>query len=69
MTTAILKLPSVIARTGLSRSSIYKRVSEGTFPQPISLGIRSVGWVEAEIEEYLVRQIAISRQEAEIVFD
>ena len=69
MNTAILKLPSVVTRTGLSRSSIYKKISEGAFPAPISLGSRSVGWVESEIEDYLLKQIAISRQESDVIFD
>ncbi|MGC2222145.1 MAG: AlpA family phage regulatory protein, partial [Methylocella sp.] len=34
----ILRLPAVKTRTGLSRSTIYLRVSQGTFPRPVSLG-------------------------------
>ena len=64
MVTAILRLPTVKARTGLSRSTIYLRVSEGTFPKPISLGGRAVGWVEAEITEWLNHQIEASRKAA-----
>jgi len=64
MATSILRLPAVKARTGLSRSTIYLRVAEGTFPKPVSLGGRAVGWVEAEIQEWLERQIAASRKAA-----
>jgi len=64
MDTAILRLPAVLARTGLSRSTIYLRISEGNFPKPISLGGRAVGWVEAEINAWLNRQIEHSRQAA-----
>lgn len=35
--------------TGLSRSTIYLRISEGLFPPPVSLGVRMVGWPESEI--------------------
>ena len=42
----ILRLPTVKARTGLSRSTIYHRVSCGTFPTPVPLGGRAVGWIE-----------------------
>ncbi len=45
----ILRLPTVKARTGLSRSTIYLRVSRGTFPAPVPLGGRVVGWIEAEV--------------------
>ncbi len=62
MTHTILRLPAVKARTGLSRSTIYLRVSQGTFPKPVSLGARAVGWVEAEIQEWLQRQIETSRK-------
>lgn len=61
MTTAILRLPTVKARTGLSRSTIYLRISEGRFPKPVSLGGRAVGWVEEEITDWLNQQIANSR--------
>lgn len=61
MATNILRLPDVKSRTGLSRSTIYLRISEGQFPRPISLGSRAVGWVEAEIDEWLDEQIHASR--------
>ena len=62
MATAILRLPIVKARTGLSRSTIYQRVSAGTFPKPVNLGARAVGWLESEIDEYLAALIERSRK-------
>ena len=62
LTPRILRLPLVRERTGLSRSSIYVRISEGRFPKPISLGERAVGWLESEITEWLNRRIEASRQ-------
>ena len=41
----MLRFPTVKARTGLSRSTIYLRISRGTFPAPVSLGGRAVGWI------------------------
>ncbi|MAA75048.1 MAG: AlpA family transcriptional regulator [Salinisphaeraceae bacterium] len=61
MTTAIIRLPEVKARTGLSRSTIYLRIQQGQFPQPISLGGRAVGWVESELEQWLTARIESSR--------
>lgn len=58
---AILRLKSVQARTGLSRSSIYQRISDGSFPAPIKLGARSVGWVESDINNFIGDRIAQSR--------
>ena len=61
MQTTILRLPAVKDRTGLSRSTIYLRISEGNFPKPVSLGGRAVGWIEEEIEKWLEQQIELSR--------
>ena len=61
MAESILRLPAVKARTGLSRSTIYLRVSGSDFPKPVSLGGRAVGWVESEIDEWIGRQIEASR--------
>lgn len=61
MTHTILRLPAVKARTGLSRSTIYLRVSRGTFPEPVRLGGRAVGWLEAEIQGWLQRRIDATR--------
>ena len=62
MAHTILRLPAVKASTGLSRSTIYLRISEGTFPQPVSLGGRAVGWLEAEIQDWLQQCVASSRK-------
>lgn len=64
MQQAILRLPAVKARIGLSRSSIYLMVSRGLFPRPIPLGARAIGWVESEIEEWLSAQIERGRRAA-----
>ena len=53
MTSNILRLSAVKIRTGLSRSTIYLRISDGKFPAPIPLGGRAVGWLESEINEWL----------------
>lgn len=64
MVTTILRLPTVKARTGLSRSTIYLRVAEGNFPAPVSLGGRAVGWVESEVNDWLAKRIEASRKAA-----
>ena len=57
MAQKILRLPDVKARTGLSRSTIYLRLAEGSFPRPVSLGARSIGFVEAEIDAWVDERI------------
>jgi prophage regulatory protein len=61
MTHAILRLPAVKKRTGLARSTLYLRISQGAFPKQISLGGRTIGWLESEIEAWLAKQVEISR--------
>ena len=58
----ILRRKQVEARIGLSRSTIYERIKAGTFPEPISLGAKSVGWVESEVDAWLSSQIEKSRK-------
>ena len=60
-TTRILRLPNVKTRTGLSRSTIYAMIKSESFPKYISLGARSVGWLESEVEAWIESRIKISR--------
>ncbi len=55
---AILRRREVEACTGLSCSTIYDGIKAGTFPAPIQLGPKSVGWVEAEIVAWLAARVA-----------
>lgn len=61
MANAVLRLPLVKTRTGLSRSTIYLRIAEGSFPKPVSLGARAVGWLESDIEQWLNSRVEESR--------
>lgn len=54
----IIKLKEVMECTGLGRSSIYKQISDGTFPKNVSLGYRAVGWVDSEVDEWILEKIA-----------
>ena len=58
----IIKRPEVEVITGLSRSSIYAKMENGTFPKGIKLSERSVGWLEHEIQEWLKNRISATRQ-------
>ena len=55
----ILRLKKVMEKTGLSRSTIYNYIKDKTFPKPISLGIRAVGWLESDIDEWIQSRIAM----------
>lgn len=59
----ILRLPEVIGRVGLRRASIYLHISKGSFPKPISLGARAVGWLESDIDGWIAARIEVTRRQ------
>ena len=61
MTHKILRLDNVKSKTGLSRSTIYRLIDEGHFPHQINLGLRAVGWLESEVDNWLDEKISSSR--------
>ena len=67
----ILRRKQLEARIGLSRSTIYAKLRmnpkrpadyDPTFPKPVAVGAKAVGWIEAEVDEWLIAQIAKSRK-------
>lgn len=52
------RLPQVKARTGLSRSEIYRRIALGEFPAPIKLGLRASAWSKHEVDAWIAQRIA-----------
>ncbi len=57
MTIRILRRPEVEKLVGLSRSTIYSRLEQGTFPKPVPLGGRLVGWVEQDVQNWIQERI------------
>jgi prophage regulatory protein len=49
----ILRLNAVLDRTGLSRSTLYRKIETGTFPRNVRIGVRCVGWRESAINAWL----------------
>jgi prophage regulatory protein len=60
----ILRRPVVEGITGLRRSTIYAAIAAGTFPKPIHIGARAVGWLENDIDQWLTQRVAESRSSA-----
>ena len=56
--TALIRRHEVERLTGLSRSRIYELMKRGFFPKPVSLGVKSVAWLEIEIREWIADRIA-----------
>jgi prophage regulatory protein len=63
MTYSIDRLPKVVSNTGLSRSAIYARIADGSFPRQINLGGRAVGWLASDIQAWIKSRLADSRIE------
>ena len=62
----LLRLPAVLATTGMARSTLYKAIQDGQFPPQISIGARAVGWLEADIQAWVGGRVAISRTAAHL---
>lgn len=49
----VLRMPQVRELTGLPRSTLYLYVKRSQFPKPVKLGVRTVGWIKEEVEQWL----------------
>lgn len=58
MVQTLLRLPTVKAETGASRSTIYLRIQQGLWPKPVKLGPRSVAWPASEVAALNAARIA-----------
>jgi prophage regulatory protein len=65
----ILRLPEVMKRVGICRASIYQHIAAGSFPKQISLGARSVGWLEHEIDAWLAAKIQVRGKGTKLLTD
>ena len=57
----VLRLPQVCEVTGLRRSMIYQLEAEQQFPRRIKIGVRAVGWIQGEVQQWVVQRIERSR--------
>jgi prophage regulatory protein len=49
----IIRLKTVINRSGLSRSTVYRKINEGTFPPRVKVSLNGVGWRESELNRWI----------------
>lgn len=52
----LIKLRQVMAKTTLSKSTIYRLIKSSDFPQPKKLSVRAVAWLEEEIDEWIAER-------------
>ena len=53
MKLALERMNEVTKRTGLARATIYRRIGEGTFPQPVKLGTRAIAWRSSDVDAWI----------------
>lgn len=49
----IIRLPTVLDRTGLSRSTMYRKIADGTFPRQVSISTHGTGWHESAVDRWI----------------
>lgn len=49
----IIRLPEVMQKTGASKANIYRWIKKNNFPKPLKIGLRSVGWLDQEINGWI----------------
>jgi prophage regulatory protein len=54
----IIRLKTVLARTGLSRSTIYRKIAERTFPAQIKISVNGSGWHESDINRWIADPVS-----------
>ncbi|MDE2339734.1 MAG: AlpA family transcriptional regulator [Alphaproteobacteria bacterium] len=58
----IVRIKTVLNRTGLSRSTLYRKIGEGTFPRQVKISISGAGWRESEINRWVADPVGFSNQ-------
>jgi prophage regulatory protein len=51
--TRLIRLPEVMGRVGMKRSTIYRKMEEGSFPRSRSISAKCAVWVEAEVQDWI----------------
>jgi prophage regulatory protein len=61
----ILRLKAVLELTGLSRSTLYRKIEHGTFPRQVRISERCIGWRESDLERWLKNPMCMTRSGSE----
>jgi prophage regulatory protein len=59
-----LRLPDVIAATGLAKATVYRMAQKGEFPSPIKLSVRTSAWIKSDVDAWCDRRLASQPHEA-----
>lgn len=61
----IIRLKTVLERTGLSRSTLYRKIADGTFPRQVSISIHGAGWYESAVQRWIANPTAYRAKSVE----
>lgn len=61
-TDRIVRLKTVLARTGLSRSTLYRKIADGSFPAQIKISVHGAGWRESSINAWIEDPVGFGRK-------
>jgi prophage regulatory protein len=64
-TDRIIRLRTVLDRTGLSRSTVYRKIAEGTFPRQVRISVHGAGWRESAINRWIADPVSYTDESAE----
>nr|WP_218625048.1 AlpA family phage regulatory protein [Sphingomonas sp. dw_22] len=61
----IIRLKTVLTRTGLSRSTLYRKIGEGTFPRQVPISVHGTGWHESAVDRWIADPMSYREDRAE----
>lgn len=63
----ILRMRTVLQRTGLSRSTVYRKMKDGTFPNQVCISEHCRGWRESEINRWMADPVSFRENSIAVV--
>ncbi|MBM3553739.1 MAG: AlpA family phage regulatory protein [Alphaproteobacteria bacterium] len=61
----IIRIKTVLARTGLSRSTLYRKIAEGTFPRQVPISVNGAGWHESAVNRWIANPAGYHAEDVE----
>ena len=61
----IIRLKTVLTRTGLSRSTLYRKIAEGSFPRQVPISVHGTGWHKSTVDRWIDNPAAYREDRAE----
>ncbi|MGC4251052.1 MAG: AlpA family transcriptional regulator [Sphingobium sp.] len=59
----IIRLNTVLARTGLSRSTLYRKIADGTFPAQIRISVHGAGWRQSAVDRWIADPVGYREEQ------